>query len=494
MDADRQFFLIATLVVVTVLVSSIALFLGSVKAAIAISFLVPCVFLAFRYPRLGLLGFLIYLPFAGTVTYSIASVFQAAGAGIAYSSEYPLFQLAKDAFYFPALLAILLKSQSLPKLLPQIRPLLITSGILVSACLLTLVCVNFPQQLTAQQGSPLLMGIVGLKVLLGYIPLILCAYYLIRDRQDLCNLTRLLVLLILIGCGLCWIQYALLVNGLCLGNSHLPEPAATRASLQARCFVGGSLLYNPDRGLLRLPGTFVSPWQWSWFLVASGFMTYATAFSDPSRWWRLASWGAMGVVTVTAVISGQKTALLLVPIILLVLLLLTEKRKRRLSLKLGLMLIIALVLIAQVPFVEQQIQDLIGRWNYSPPPDFMAGQLGWLFHDRIEFLGYGLGRATGAARTLGSIQLIETFYVKIAYEIGLLGVLAFLGVVTSLTILTFKACRSLQNPALRRLGICLWVFILFISYNPYYYPLAVDPVAVYYWFIAGILLKLPELD
>jgi hypothetical protein len=35
---------------------------------------------------------------------------------------------------------------------------------------------------------------------------------------------------------------------------------------------------------------------------------------------------------------------------------------------------------------------------------------------------------------------------------------------------------------------------LLISYNTYYYPLDVDPVAVYYWFAAGMILKLPELD
>jgi hypothetical protein len=35
---------------------------------------------------------------------------------------------------------------------------------------------------------------------------------------------------------------------------------------------------------------------------------------------------------------------------------------------------------------------------------------------------------------------------------------------------------------------------LFISYNTYYYPLDVDPVAVYYWFVAGMILKLPLLD
>jgi hypothetical protein len=38
------------------------------------------------------------------------------------------------------------------------------------------------------------------------------------------------------------------------------------------------------------------------------------------------------------------------------------------------------------------------------------------------------------------------------------------------------------------------VFVLFISFFPYYYPLDVDPVAVYYWLAAGIVLKLPTID
>ena len=36
--------------------------------------------------------------------------------------------------------------------------------------------------------------------------------------------------------------------------------------------------------------------------------------------------------------------------------------------------------------------------------------------------------------------------------------------------------------------------LILISYNTYYYPLLVDPVAIYYWFFAGVLLKLPELE
>jgi hypothetical protein len=51
-----------------------------------------------------------------------------------------------------------------------------------------------------------------------------------------------------------------------------------------------------------------------------------------------------------------------------------------------------------------------------------------------------------------------------------------------------------RDRSLRGYGAAFWTFILVISYNTYYYPLDVDPVAVYYWFFAGIVLKLPELD
>jgi hypothetical protein len=66
--------------------------------------------------------------------------------------------------------------------------------------------------------------------------------------------------------------------------------------------------------------------------------------------------------------------------------------------------------------------------------------------------------------------------------------------VTILCILTFKAYLKVKNAALKHWGLCIWIFILFISYNPYYYPLSVEPVSVYYWLFAGILLKLPEIS
>jgi hypothetical protein len=450
---------------------------------------------AYRYPRQGLWLFLIYLPFTGTISYSFASIYRAVGGYVTYSKDYAFFHLAKDALYFPALIAILLSSQGLKQLRSRAKPLLITLVALLGVCLLTLSLVNLPAQLSAAPpAKPLLMGIIGLKILIGYVPLVVCGYYLIRDRQDLKFLLRLQVIIALVCCILCAIQYFLLTNGICPGNTNLPEPATTRVTLQARCFVGGSLLYNPAKKLISLPGTFVAPWQWAWFLISSSFFTTAAALGESSFPWRVVSWISMGLVLLAAIISGQTTATILVPIIFLILLLVTEKNKTHIPLKLAIAIFLVILIANNFGVFGSALDSIIARWNYSPPQNFIVAQFNWIAQEGIKFLGSGLGKAASAARRLGDIRLIETFYPRLLYEIGWLGTLTFLVAVTSTTVFTFKTYLSLSKLSLKRISICLWIFILLISYNTYYYPLIIEPVAIYYWFFAGVLLKLPEIE
>ncbi|WP_232285694.1 hypothetical protein [Crocosphaera chwakensis] len=456
--------------------------------------LVPCLVLSYCFPRWGLLVFLIYLPLGGTITYALAGAFQAFGKGVIYTGSYSLFHLAKNVFYLPALLGICVSYRIWTKKPLTFKPLLIALAFFTLTCFLTFFFINFPQDFANSEDRIILMGLVGLKVWLGYIPLIFCAYYYLNNQKKLLWLNRILVLIISIACILCLIQYLLLVYGICPGNSELPVPSNTSASLRAQCFVGGSLLYNPGKNLIRLPGTFVAPWQWAWFLIASSFITYGVTLSDPSRFWKSVGCTSIITVLVATLISGQRAALLLVPIIYLLLFLLTQKKNKNFLIKLAIIFILTAIITTQIGLIDERVANFVQRWQYAPPHEFIAKQIQWLTHDRITLLGHGLGKTLSAARRLGSIQLVETFPVQLIYEIGILGYLAFLTVVTTITVLTFKAYRSLKTPPLRGLGLSLWIFILFISYNPYYYPLAVDPVAVYYWFVAGILLKLPVLE
>lgn len=437
---------------------------------------------AYKYPKISLWLFLIYMPFAGTITYAIGD-----GRGI--------FHLAKDIIYFPALIGLAQTVKNTQSFRAIASPLKWPLLFLFSICLICVLFINLPDQIAVQQRSyPILMGLIGFKTIFGYIPLIFCAYYLIRDRQDLLFFTRSHTLVILVCCSLAFIQYLFLINGICPGSQTLTGDRAVRATLAARCFVGGSLLYNPELSLIRLPGTFVAPWQWGWFLISGSFVAFAAGASDPKRLWRCLSLMAIALLVVMTVISGQRTALGFVPIILIFLQIFTTTHKKWQPFELSLAVFLVILLLNNLDKVQQQLDSFIRRWNASPPPEFMREQFSWAIRHLTSWLGEGLGTATNSSRVFGYPQLIETYYAKVLYEIGPLGVLGMLALVTTMTYVTFKAYRSLKDPHLRSLGLCLWLFVLFISYFPYYYPLDVDPVAVYYWFFAGVVFRLPALE
>ncbi len=465
---------------------------GGIKAAAPAVLGIIIMSLAYKYPRPAIIAFMIYVPFGGTITY--------------YIGNSPILQLAKDSFYVPALISIWqsCRKQGLSLIIPkQIKTPLY---ILLGSCILTLLFVNGSQQFNppppalfkeAPKEFPIGMGILGLKVFLGYLPLIACTYYLIRSKRDFLLISRLQIVLIFLACVLGLIQYLLLLTGVCEGTRNAVGSALFKASLEARCFFGGSLVYSPSQGMIRLPGTFVAPWQWAWFIISSTFFTFATGFSDPSIIWRIVGLVSTALVFVNAVISGQRIALALVPVCFVMLLVLTGQignLKRFIPIFGGLALILGIAIATNPTVVQERIDSFVGRWNASPPYDFILQQFEENWKNVDGPFGSGLGRATNSARALGQAKLVETYYPKVLYEVGIFGLLGFVALVTTLTITAFRTYRSVKNRNFRSYGAAMWVFILFISYNTYYYPLDVDPVAVYYWFCAGIIFKLPILD
>lgn len=492
-QAKKEFTsLVTTTLSVALFVGFLLFLVGGIKVAVPAVLGIIIISLSYKYPRQALFAFIIYVPFGGTITY--------------YIGNSPILQLAKDAFYVPVLVALWQSCRQRGLPLIPVKEIKTPLFILLGLCLLTLVFINGGQQfnpptvgLLAKPSNeiPIGMGILGLKVFLGYVPLIGCAYYLIRDKRDFLFLARLQIVLILTCCILGIIQYLLLLTGICEGTRNASGSDLFKATLEARCYFGGSLVYSPSQGIIRLPGTFVAPWQWAWFLISSTFFTFATGFTDPSIIWRIISLGSLVTVFINAVVSGQRIALGLVPTCFVILLLLTGQignLKRFIPIGVGLGLILSIVVVSNPTVVQERIDSFVGRWEASPPQEFIVQQFEENWKSVDGPLGSGLGRATNSARALGETKLVETYYPKVLYEVGILGLMGFIALVTTLTITAFKTYRSVKNRNFRSYGAALWVFILFISYNTYYYPLDVDPVAVYYWFAAGLLFKLPTLD
>lgn len=462
------------------------LFVARPKIAIAGGAAAAILLLSYKYPRQALWAFLIYLPFSGTITYAI-------GGGNA------AFQVAKDAFYIPALIALIqsCKKKQLPLFIP--KQMLSTFSILLMMAMLTLIFVNGDMQLNPMKGDkPILQGILGLKVLIGYIPLIACTYYLLRTKKDLVFFSRMHIVLAIVCCLLGLIQYLLLQSGKCAGTRGMIGEELYKATLQARCFVGGSLVFSPEVKFIRLPGTFVAPWQWAWFLISNAFLTFAAAFCDPSFWWRLIGLFGMALVFANAVISGQRAALVMVPVATAILLVLTGQLvnfKRFIPIGAGLAILLFVGAAINPGIIEQRWESFVSRWNAAPPQQFLFNQ----FEQSNNFIidrpfGRGVGRATNSTRIFGTTQLIETFQPKLIYELGYPGMIAFQIMVLHLAFLTFRAYRSVKDKSLRSYGASFWVFVGFITINTQYYPLDVDPVSVYYWVLAGAILKLPKID
>jgi hypothetical protein len=484
---ERQAFIQAFVIAgsIGLVIAVILFFVKDIKLAIAGGGGIVVLALSYKYPRSAIWAFLLYMPFSGTVTYWI-------GGGNT------LFQLAKDGFFYPAMLALFLELQRRRKSLIIPKSLTIPLFFLLFCCLLTLLLANGAQQFSADpQGKPILMGILGFKVLLGYFPLITCTYYLIEDKPKFLLFVRTHIVLVIVCCCLGFLQYMMLKTGRCAGTDNLVGEDLFKATLDAKCLVGGSLLYSPSQGVIRLPGTFVAPWQWAWFLIGNAFFTFASAFGDPSIRWQFVSFVAMALVFINAVISGQRIALLVIPVVIVGLIFFTgqfAKVKRFIPIAGGIALLAVGAMTLFPDIIQERIDSAIDRWNASPPTEFIANQFEFTSKGQAGIWGNGLGRGTNSARTFGETKLIETYYPKLLYEIGPLGVFAFLIFVTAITIFTFRAYRSIKDKTLRSYGATFWCFILFISYQTYYYPLDVDPVCVYYWVLAGIVLKLPDID
>jgi hypothetical protein len=466
-----------------IVIGAILFFVKDAKLAIAGGGGIFVLMMSVNYPYLAIWAFTAYMPFAGTITYWI-------GGGNA------LFQLAKDGFAFPAYYSIYQEFKQ--KKIPFLMPKGISKALLVFYVFLTITffLANVAQQFSNKpEGKPILMAIIGIKVLLGYLPLLSCTYSLLKTKVQLVWFTRLHVLLAIICCLLGVLQYQMLSSGACQGTDHLTGEDLFKATLEYKCLVGGSLVFSPSQNMIRLPGTFVAPWQWAWFLIGNTFTTFSTTFSDPSIKWRGVGFLGLVLVFVNATISGQRIALLLVPVITIGLLILTgqlSKPKTFIPIVGGITILVLGSFILFPDIIQGRIDSTISRWNASPPTDFIAEQAG---HSSGTFkpFGYGIARATNSARVFGEAALIETYYPKLIYELGV-GTLAYVGILTVVTVSTFKAYRSVKDKDLRSYGASFWVFIFFISYQTYYYPLDVDPVAVYYWMFAGLILRLPEID
>ena len=439
--------------------------------------------------RWSVYGLVAYLPFSGIAilaTYpSTASAVATVQEGWAYDAAV----LLKDLlFVVPAYLGFLVYHLS------HRRPIGITNAPVMPMVMLALIVL-------AQVFNPalpsLLVGLIGAKVWLFYIPLFFLGYHLVERRRDVVTLLSVMVAASVVPLVLGVVE-ALLLNG---GRADfvygLYGDAAGPATqnLAEIALEGGGIIR-------RVPSTFSFVTQYFVFTAAMVALSYGLWRSAPDGQLRRLGQMMWPLALVAALSSGARVAFVLIPV-LVGLLLLLDARRRMVGL-LSAPVVLGFALIGVVAALGATVGTVSGHIAGVALEEFPIIVVeGFRSAISETWVGLGAGIDTSAARhafpgQAGTVGINgvwqESWYVKVIIELGVGGAVAvallFGGVIRQ----GFRAWRMVDDRLLKGASTGMLAFLLWILLaNIKGQYLDLDPANVYFWLIAGVLAKLPVL-
>lgn len=428
--------------------------------------------------RRSVYALLAYLPVSGVLTIAL---YPQTAPGV----------LAKDfLFVIPAYLGFLAENLS------RRQPVTVPGapvGLLAAVALIV----------AAQTFNPalpnVLVGVIGLKVWLFYIPLLFVGYHFIRDVRDL-ERTLLVMTSLAMVPAIIGIAEAIFIYGGQATFVYSLYGAAAGAVTQdfAVVTVGAS-------EVRRVPSTFAFAAQYYVFCSAMVAVTYG--------YWRgflvqrgrsLLGAALFSTVLMAAFLSGARGAILLIPFLVLLTVLLDRGRQgvsRFFWLGLsvfGGLFVAGIVLRTSIqPFVSDIVDHGIHEFQFN----LVTGMVNALGTTAIG-LGTGIDTLAGRYALPASEQFqaiggnwYESLWVKTMLELGLLGLVLVTILLVTILVRGVRVHTSLTSARLRPLSAALVAFLvwnLVSSLKGQY--LDFDPLNVYFWLFLGILFKLPVLD
>lgn len=445
-----------------------------------------------KHWRWGIYGLIVYMPLSGLPGILLYSFI---GSGLP--------TLIKDfVFVIPAYLGFILwyrnNQNHVHLLFPGSRTTLILMALLAGLVL-------------AQVFNPQLenfgVGLIGLKVWLFYLPLYFLGYHLIRSKAQLVRISQVLLALGMIPVLYGVIQALLIYTGNTDLAYALYREAAAGATQSFTRFGGAGGL-----GLIRVPSLFTFALQYSMLLLVLLALAYALwSGGDPKRSHILWYAGVLAAVAVALITSGIRAVYVLLPSYFLLALLL-DGRWNRIWKPL-------LVLVGLIPASVGTLVWLMGS-TLTGFIDFATGIVSLYLEPggesslikqfdyalRLTWWGMGTGMNTNQARyALGpdawssyvNIAFnagVESFPGKAILELGVPGLIVAVALFGWLLLSGYRRLRQVRDGSLRAFGIgLLSLLILVVAYLYKGTVLDYDPLNVYFWLFAGILMKLPEL-
>lgn len=353
-----------------------------------------------------------------------------------------------------------------------------------------------------------LVGLIGLKIWLFYLPLLLLGYHFAESSARMFKLANV-VLLTGMGPVLIGIAEAILIysgHGEVVYDMYGPTASAVTQNFARFSAAGGGL------GLVRIPSTFTFVLQYFGFLLCMLAISHAM--------WRRSELGGRArlryllttaLVVVAAFFSGARAAFVLIPGYF-VLVALLDGKWRQVWRSVLVIMVLTLVGLAGLAAVMGSSTSKLTSFVGEVTTSYLSlGDSGLIQEFRnalnVTWIGVGTGMGSGASRfafdasSLNAAGFseetvrIESFYGKAIVELGIPGLIAVLALLGRMLSDGFAVTRQLRDPALRSFSVSLLSFLVLTAiYSTKASVLDYDPINVCFWLFAGMLVKLPALD
>jgi len=336
-----------------------------------------------------------------------------------------------------------------------------------------------------------MIGAIGAKVWLFYIPMIFVGAAAIRGVDDVVRLLRLIVAVAVVPASVGLIQFSLAnIVGYEAAIGLFYGAAAEAATQGYSQFDYGAALY-------RIPSTFTFVAQYSGFCLSMVPAAYALSRLDPVHWWRNFARLVLALIIVAGLLSGSRGNIVFIPL-MLVLIYMTDAR---LSGLLAAVLLLPTFMLAVFWTAGYDLLAIFGISETLVTGYGSAVVLPSIVDSVQKFpMGIGTGMNTGPARYALNLAEqdrfigYESLYAKAVVELGIPGLLILVALFGTLAYYGLRAHAGVRDRRLRSCSAALLAFIVIMMVHSLKgWQIDIDPVNVYFWLYAGILLKLPGL-
>lgn len=335
-------------------------------------------------------------------------------------------------------------------------------------------------------GSPV-VGLIGIRAYLLYIPLIWVVPHLFASGEELRNFLRRYLIILIPVCILGILQYYAPPDSII--NVYSPDGAAAGASVGE---------------FVRITGTFSYLVGHTSYLAFCFSLLVVLIAREQAFRWQLIYGLELILVTANSFMSGARLIIIyegLFITLYLLLLVFTSSRNAFSSIK-RLSVIIVITTIAIIVYFQPAIQAFSDRATGSDSTEQrIVDSITQAFdYSKISLEGYGTGATQSSVSTLRSLLSLpagaelpasEGETGRVVIEIGLLGFILWYGLRIVILVSLYSTFSRLRNPFYKEL--CLAVF-LFHLINITGQLITNPTMLVYFWFLSGFIYLLPILE